>query len=107
MEQDDRNRPRPQVQCAKHGSTEYCLICRHLREQSSLRFYANTAEKYAPAQAWCEACDQVLDEERGWSDPADEFADWKLLCTACYEETLTRHEFIAWTVGSDEEETSG
>jgi hypothetical protein len=101
VEQDDQGRSRPQVQCAKHGRTEYCLICRHLREHSGLGFYANTAEKHAPAQAWCAACDQVLDEERGWSDRADAFADWKLFCAVCYKETLTQHKFIAWMVGSD------
>ena len=106
MERDDQDRPRQKIQCGKHGLTEHCLICRHLREQSGLDYYASTAEKYAPGQAWCEACDQVLDEEQGWSDRADGFADWQLFCTLCYEETLTQHTFIAWTVGSDEEELS-
>ena len=90
-----------QIECAKHGRTTYCLICKHLREQSNLSFYACDAETEMPAQAWCTMCDQVLEEEQGWSDRADEAADWKLFCGHCYEETLARHHFIAWSVGTD------
>ncbi len=103
MDQDGQDFSRQQIECTTHGRKEYCIICWHLSEQSGLGFYASTAEVFAPAQAWCEGCDVVLEEERGWSDRAEEFADLKLLCSACYEETLRRHRFISWSVGSDEE----
>ncbi len=103
MDQDGQNYSRPQVECAAHGRKDYCIICRHLSEQSGLGFYASTAEVFAPAQAWCEGCDVVLAEERGWSDRAEEFADLKILCLVCYEEMLSQHMFICWSVGSDEE----
>lgn len=79
------------IHCERHGVTAYCLLCRHLREESGLGYWAIKPEPEEPAHAWCEACDTVLDEEQGWSDRADEQADWKLYCAGCYQEALKRH----------------
>ena len=96
--------PQLAIHCERHGVSAYCLICRHLREQSGLKYWAIQPEPGQPAQAWCEACDAVLDEEQGWSDRADAQADWKLHCTGCYEETLARHQFLGWVAGTNPED---
>ena len=93
----------PTIHCDKHGESAYCLICQHLRSSTGLGYYAIEAEPDEPAQAWCEQCDEVLAEERGWNDRADAAADWKLFCTTCYEETLQQHELLSWVEGTSPE----
>lgn len=92
------------IHCKRHGVTAYCLICQHLRSEEGLGYFAIAPEPEEPAQAWCEACDRVLEAERGWSDRADAKADWKLYCTGCYEETLARHELRSWVRGTNPED---
>ena len=87
------------IHCSRHGVTPYCLICRHLRENTGLGYWEIRAEPKDPAQAWCEECDALLDEDRGWSDRAEELADFKLYCTGCYRETLARHTRRGWDSG--------
>lgn len=48
-----------------------------------------------PAQAWCEACQAVIDEDRGWSDRASDFADWKLICGRCFTSIVNKHRLEA------------
>jgi hypothetical protein len=75
-----------------------------LRAASGLGYYAIKAEPQEPAQAWCEACDGILEDERGWSDRADAAADWKLYCTGCCRDTLARHQVRSWLRGTHPED---
>ena len=104
MPHEDSSSPRPTIHCEEHGETEYCVICRHLCAGVGAGYFAIEAEPGEPAQAWCEECDAVLEEERGWSDRADEMADWQLLCTGCYEQTLHRHQLLSWVEGTSTED---
>jgi hypothetical protein len=88
------------IRCAEHGVTPYCLICQHLRDESGLWYFAIPAEVGEPAQAWCESCDKVLEQEQGWTDRADLQANWRLYCTVCYEATLRRHRLRSWIEGA-------
>ncbi len=92
------------IQCEEHGSSPYCIICEHLREQNGLGYFAIQAESTEPAQAWCEACDLVLAQEQGWTDRADLQAGWKLHCTACYERRLSAHTLLSWVEGTSPED---
>lgn len=96
--------PGPTINCEEHGEAEYCLICRHLLSGAGLGYFAIEAEPGEPAQAWCGECDAVLEEEQGWSDRADEVADWKLICTGCYEQTLRGHQLVSWVEGTSPED---
>ncbi len=87
------------IYCDQHGVTAYCLICQHLRGGVGLGYWAIKPEPKEPAQAWCEACDAVLDQDRGWSDRAEALADWKLYCAGCYAEALSRHVRRGWDSG--------
>jgi len=92
------------IACEQHGPSPYCIICRHLREETGLGYFAIPAEPKGPAQAWCEECDHILDQERGWTDKADAQAEWKLYCTQCYEERLRLHRLISWVDGTSPDE---
>jgi hypothetical protein len=92
------------VDCPEHGASPACIICQHLRTQDGLGYYAIAAEPAEPAMAWCEACDQLLAQERGWTDRADAHAGWKLLCTRCHERRLAAHQLINWLEGTRTDE---
>jgi hypothetical protein len=77
----------------------YCIICRHLCEGSGLGYWAIKRKGDLPAQAWCEECDAVLEEDRGWTDRGDAQADWQLYCSKCYAKTLARHSRRGWDSG--------
>jgi len=87
------------IHCEKHGVTAGCIICRHLCEAKGLGFWSIKPDATGPAQAWCEECDGVLDEDRGWTDRGDALADWRLYCTKCYTKTLKRHRRRGWDSG--------
>ncbi len=88
------------IHCDLHGPSKYGIICTHLCEKNSLGYYAISAEEDEPAQAWCKDCDQVLESERGWTEKASNFAEWKLYCSICYQQRLQRQTLIQWVDGS-------
>ena len=102
MESESSTPSDTKVHCAEHGDSSFCLICQHLEGQSGLFYYACRALPDYPAQAWCEACDVVLQQERGWSDLADATADWKVICQGCYEQALARNKFMSWVEGTED-----
>ncbi len=89
----------PTIHCQRHGVSASCIICRHLRAGSGLGYWAIEPEPGEPAQAWCEQCDVVLQQDRGWTDRGDAFADWQVYCSKCYAETLARHDLRGWCEG--------
>ena len=88
-----------QTTCERHGTQPYALICVHLAEATSLSYFLIEEEPGEPAQAWCAACDQVLEAESGWTDRADDQAYWKLFCKECFDETLERHQLESLVEG--------
>jgi hypothetical protein len=87
------------VHCDEHGEMAGCILCRHLCEGKRLGYWAIKPDATGPAQAWCDQCDVVLDEDRGWTDRGDALADWQLYCEKCYAKTLARHKLRGWSSG--------
>lgn len=75
------------VNCAQHGERRSTLVCRHLTRGEKLGFF--TAAEDDPENpwpgAWCGACEKLLEEDKGWSERAREFARVTLVCDKCYE----------------------
>lgn len=92
------------IHCQEHGATPYCLICVHLRGHSGQGYFAIEAEDEEPAQAWCEQCDHVLAQQRGWDDVADAQADWAISCTVCYRQRLGLNCLVSMVEGTSPEE---
>ena len=91
------------IECAEHGTTSYCIICVHLRDESGLEYVASPACQHGPAQAWCKRCDERVARDGGWNEASEAFADLKLFCGECYRKTLRRHRFVTYV--RDPEET--
>ena len=89
-------------ECRTHGKSWRALICTHLQVGSGLRFVATPECPHGPAQAWCEACDRLVQSEHGWTKRSEESAAFSLFCTLCYAEALRRHTFTEFVRGPDE-----
>jgi hypothetical protein len=75
------------VSCAEHGTREATFVCRHLPHGHGLGFHqgCGTEDKDAVfPDAWCDSCECLRREERGWNERSEAFAAVQLLCSACY-----------------------
>jgi len=69
-------------------------VCHHLVSGTGLGFF--TAADDDPENpwpgAWCGACERILEEDRGWSERAREFAKVTLVCDRCYAAARARNQ---------------
>lgn len=98
------NTPTPTIDCAKHGRSKYALICQHLRNTDKLGYYLIESEPDEPAQAWCAQCDEIFNNEQGWNDTADNFANWQLYCETCHSKRLSNHTLLSMVIGTSPED---
>jgi hypothetical protein len=77
------------VECPVHGDAGPAFVCRHLSLETPVGF----VEGYDPDdpeaelfQAWCAACDDVLEAEGEWNDRSEAFAAPRLVCRGCYRD---------------------
>lgn len=81
-----------QVICGKHGSTPATWACRHVTAGVACGFHADEASSDNPwPDAWCDLCEEALQEAGEWTDDASRVADIKALCTHCYEVARARN----------------
>ncbi len=77
------------IECAAHGERSTAFICHHLHEGRSLGFHMgfdpDNPDVLYP-DAWCDKCDEVLEQEGEWNDTSEAFANIKLVCSECYRQ---------------------
>ena len=74
------------------------LVCRHLLNGTGLGFYAVELSPEGPlVLACCKECAAVVDEERGWSERAEDFAGLQPVCPHCDEGLVRKHRQIDLT----------
>lgn len=63
-------------------------MCQHLLAGSKLGFNwgrdGDSPDEWCP-DAWCDACEAIVDAEGEWTERAEGFAGIKLICSECYE----------------------
>lgn len=81
-----------EISCPTHGTQQRrAIVCRHLVESLSskeivgLFIPREDISINEPHEAWCDECEIVLDEEKGWNDKSESFADFKVVCEKCYD----------------------
>ena len=83
------------VECATHGKRRATFLCQHLiGGGEGLGFhcgYNSEAPDEVYPDAWCDACEQMLETEGEWTEHAMEAAGVKMVCDVCYEELRARH----------------
>lgn len=80
------------LQCARHGPSEPCFVCEHITpkgEPCGFNTALNATEQRP--DAWCDACDELLDGVAGW-DAVEGHPGIRLVCGGCYDALRGRHE---------------
>lgn len=90
----DVDESRKRVECRHHGIRDATYVCQHLVSETGAGFHLGGDEE-DPDQlwpdAWCDACERVLQAEGEWNDRATAFARIRLLCDACYRLSRERN----------------
>jgi hypothetical protein len=96
------------VQCAEHGETTACFVCRHLSASlfgglAGLGFVVpEVLEPGEPPQAWCFECDGVLQSRGGeWDTIGEAFAGITLACSGCFDRMKALNS-RPWPTSADE-----
>jgi hypothetical protein len=75
------------VECSQHGEGQAAYICQHLMQGKGAGFNTagtpDEADELCPA-AWCDDCEEVLNNEGEWTELAQDFATISLVCGHCY-----------------------
>ncbi len=79
------------VICELHGSKDMSFACIHLamaiNQKEKVGFFYSEAEEDLPQIAWCGSCEQwLLDNGEEWNEAFETLADFKILCSDCYDE---------------------
>ena len=107
------------IYCNTHGECEPTIVCSHLAEHSAGQGFNSdepTEEEPCP-DAWCDACDAILEAEQGWTEEAEKLIKLSVLCSGCYELSRIRNtrtdvsfeelSSLRWKCGTCEEWHTG
>lgn len=85
----DRN-----IQCGTHGSVGGAFICVHLLndQHAPLGFNEPEVDPGEEPQAWCDACDALVERDGEWNEENEKFADIKLVCEFCFARIKALHD---------------
>ncbi len=75
------------IKCAEHGDRVGTFVCQHLAQGRGVGFHYGYGDDEPDAMfpdAWCDACEAMLDEEGGWNEHTEGAAGIQLLCAGCY-----------------------
>lgn len=82
------------VHCTTHGPSDFAFVCIHIGDAMNTSekvgfFWSDPMDEF-PAIAWCNSCESwLLQHEEEWTEVFEQQADFKLICSACYEEAKT------------------
>ena len=76
-----------QITCPTHGISRAAYVCSHTvtsLHDSQARGFFWSRDEDGCVNAWCEACDDVLERTGGsWNEEAEAQAQIKLVCETC------------------------
>ena len=82
------------LRCGTHGLSQPTYVCEHLAHGAAGRGFF-TAEPPWPANprpdAWCGACEAILQEAGSWEAAGDRHPKLALLCGGCYDACRERN----------------
>nr|WP_294781167.1 hypothetical protein [uncultured Flavobacterium sp.] len=88
-----------EIICDIHGSKEMAFSCIHIAmaidQKEKVGFYYSEAEGDLPQIAWCNSCEQyLLNNGEEWTETFQSLADFKMLCSDCFDEAKNNEEEI-------------
>ena len=80
--------------CSLHKKEATAIICIHLRDMEDHHIGFNVpADIKNDLQAWCNACEKVLNAAGKWTNDACAFADFRPCCVGCFISLKRRFGF--------------
>ena len=76
--------------CPIHGKAPAAYVCQHL-VNGKKRGFVTADDDETRSDAWCDKCNDVLEEEGEWNDRSEAFAGVTLVCGYCYDEIKKRN----------------
>ena len=78
------------ILCGTHGRREPRYICAHLFENGrngpAMEYYEPRREANEPIKfIWCEACEDVVVREGGFTEAALDYVNARTLCDFCFQ----------------------
>jgi hypothetical protein len=73
------------LHCRRHGASFPCYVCGHLVGGRALGFHQAEDPGNPRPDAWCDACEAVLEEEGEWNERCEAFAGITVVCGGCYD----------------------
>jgi hypothetical protein len=96
------------INCAQHGPGHATYVCTHLRGGVACGHHASQRSDDDPwPDAWCDACEDVLEREGEWNDRSEQHADIQLLCHRCYEHVRTLNRELPLPLAPGELQVTG
>jgi hypothetical protein len=99
--------PDEKVECSRHGEGYATFVCQHLANDSARGFFHGGSDGDARPDAWCLACDLMLEAHGDWDEASEAEAGITLLCSGCYDEVRERNDGVCpslevngWRIGS-------
>jgi hypothetical protein len=82
------------IACGTHGEVLPAFACCHLslKSERPLGFIEPEVEPDDEPQAWCAACDAMLEREGDWNEISLAYADVRLVCEFCFAKLRDIHD---------------
>jgi hypothetical protein len=80
--------------CGTHGTVHSAYVCCHINfeAEAPVGFVAPEPDAEDPElQAWCNACDKLLEYEGDWTEAVESFAGIRLVCEFCFAKLRELH----------------
>ncbi len=88
------------VECAVHGQAPRAYACGHLVSSLNdcvVRGINWVRDGDGHVNAWCDACNDFLDQHGGeWNDQTEAHADIKLICENCFDRLRETNPIRDW-----------
>jgi hypothetical protein len=82
------------MECPRHGLQRPTFVCKHLQSAEGLGFNRPDIARdpdWPFENAWCDKCDEVLNEEGEWNERSEKFAGIIAICEGCFKEIEKRN----------------
>jgi hypothetical protein len=80
------------IKCEIHGKGAETFMCQHLVTGAAQGFHCADDPSTVYPDAWCDACNQILEQQGGWNEVSEAAAGIKLICSNCYEIIRARNQ---------------
>ncbi|MEZ5919154.1 MAG: hypothetical protein R3D66_04345 [Alphaproteobacteria bacterium] len=84
------------IECVEHGLQPETFVCQHLVQSlqtgTLCGFWCAEDPDNPRPDAWCNACEELVNRTGGWNDESESFAGVKLLCGKCYDRVKALNE---------------